>query len=204
MVIYGFVALISVDLIYIFSLPYFRQRAYNIFYGSHILFFILFLPAVSPCLNSLFPTSDVDMHIQVYVHQPSVQPYVIAAAGFFGLDHLIRLIKTRVYDARIRPIPDLLLTRIEIPQLNAGWRAGQHVRIRVLSSAMGWIGWAESHPFTIATAAKTPEGMVLMCKKTGGWTGRLYELAKAAGYGADDGAFGRRVQIMIEGPYGKW
>jgi len=152
----------------------------------------------------MFPSPLTLTHIQVHGHQPSVWPYVIAAAGFISLDHFIRLVKTRVYNARIRPIPDLMLTRIEIPQLNAGWRAGQHVRIRVLSSGMGWIGWAESHPFTIATAAKTPEGMVLMCKKTGGWTGRLYEMAKVAGYGTDDGAFGRMVQVMVEGPYGRW
>lgn len=182
-IIWAFVALISVDLIYLFSLPFFRRRAYNVFYGSHIVFFILFLPAV-------------------HGHQPGVWPYVVTAGGVISLDYLIRLMKTRVYNARIRPIPDLMLTRIEVPQLNAGWRAGQHVRIRILSSAMGWIGWAESHPFTIATAAKTPEGLVLLCKTTGGWTGRLYEMAKVAGYGADEGAFGRMVQVMIEGPYG--
>ncbi|KAG2138380.1 hypothetical protein DEU56DRAFT_912539 [Suillus clintonianus] len=181
--IWAFVALITVDLIYLFSIPFFRRRAYNVFYCSHVALFILFLPAL-------------------HAHQPGVWPYVIAAAGIISLDYLIRFMKTRMYNARIRPIPDLMLTRIEIPQLNAGWRAGQHVRLRVLSSAMGWFGWAESHPFTIATAAKTPEGMVLLCKKTGGWTGRLYEMAKVAGYGTDEGAFGRTVQVMIEGPYG--
>lgn len=181
--IWAFVALVSVDLIYLFSIPFFRRRAYNLFYCSHVVFFILFLPAV-------------------HAHQPGIWPYVIAAAGIISLDYLIRLMKTRVYNARIRPLPDLTLTRIEVPQLNAGWRAGQHVRLRVLSSAMGWIGWAESHPFTIATAAKTPEGMVLLCKKTGGWTGRLYDMAKVAGYASDEGAYGRTVQVMIEGPYG--
>lgn len=181
--IWAFVALVTVDLLYLFSIPFFRRRAYNFFYCSHVVLFVLFLPAI-------------------HAHQPGVWPYVIAAAGIISLDYLIRFMKTRVFNARIRPIPDLMLTRIEVPQLNAGWRAGQHVRLRVLSSAMGWFGWAESHPFTIATAAKTPEGMVLLCKKTGGWTGRLYDMAKAAGYGSDEGAYGRTVQIMIEGPYG--
>jgi predicted ferric reductase len=181
--IWAFVALATVDLMCLFSMPFFRRRAYNLFYFSHVVLFILFLPAV-------------------HAHVPSIWPYVIAAAGIISLDYLIRLMKTRVYDARIRPIPDLMLTRIEIPQLNAGWRAGQHVRLRVLSSAMGWIGWAESHPFTIATAAKTPEGMVLLCKKTGRWTSRLYDMATVAGYESDEGAYGRTVQVMIEGPYG--
>lgn len=181
--IWAFVALVCVDLIYLFSIPFFRRKAYSLFYCSHVALFILFLPAL-------------------HAHQPGVWPYVIAAAGIISLDYLIRLMKTRVFNARIRPIPNLMLTRIEVPQLNAGWRAGQHVRLRVLSSAMGWFGWAESHPFTIATAAKTPEGMVLLCKKTGGWTGRLYDMAKVAGYESDEGAYGRTVQIMIEGPYG--
>ncbi|KAG1740478.1 uncharacterized protein EDB91DRAFT_1248362 [Suillus paluster] len=164
-IIWAFVALISLDLLFLFSLHSSDDGRTMYSTGSHIVFFILFLPAV-------------------HGHQPSVWPYVIAAGGAIGLDYLIRLMKTRV------------------PQLNAGWRAGQHVRIRILSSAMGWIGWAESHPFTIATAAKTPEGMVLLCKKTGGWTGRLYEMAKVAGYGTDESTFGRMVQVMIEGPYG--
>jgi len=94
------------------------------------------------------------------------------------------------------------MTRVEIPALNAGWRPGQHVRIRVLSSAMGWFGWAEAHPFTIASVAKTPEGLVLMCKKAGGWTGKLYEMAKVAGYGREDGGVSRSVLVMLEGPYG--
>ncbi|KAG2040684.1 ferric reductase like transmembrane component-domain-containing protein [Suillus americanus] len=181
--IWALVALITVDLIYLFSIPFFRRRAYNLFYFSHVVFFILFLPAV-------------------HGHVPSVWPYVIATAGIISLDYLMRSMKTRVFNARIRPIPGLMLTRIEVPQLNAGWRAGQHVRLRVLSSAMGWIGWAESHPFTIATAAKSPEGMVLLCKKTGRWTSRLYDMATVAGYESDEGTYGRTVQVMIEGPYG--
>ncbi|KAG1855139.1 hypothetical protein C8R48DRAFT_316285, partial [Suillus tomentosus] len=141
--IWAFVALVTVDLICLFSIPFFRRRAYNFFYCSHVVLFVLFLPAI-------------------HAHQPGVWPYVIAAAGIISLDYLIRFMKTCVFNARIRPIPDLMLTRIEVPQLNAGWRAGQHVRLRVLSSAMGWFSWAESHPFTIATATKTPEGMVLL------------------------------------------
>ena len=142
--------------------------------------------------------------MQVYAHQPKVLPYIIAASAAYGLDHVFRILKTRFFCARIRPIPDLLMTRVEIPALNAGWRAGQHVRIRVLSSAMGWFGWVEAHPFTIASVAKTPEGLVLMCKKAGGWTGKLYEMAKVAGYGREDGGMSRSVLVMLEGPYGTY
>ncbi|KIJ60791.1 hypothetical protein HYDPIDRAFT_170073 [Hydnomerulius pinastri MD-312] len=172
--IWALVALLALDVLFIFSTSFWRRKAYNVFFGTHI----------------------------AYSHQQTMLHYIIAAAAAYGLDHILRLLKTRLFAARIRPIPDLSLTRVEIPELNAGWRAGQHVRIRVLSSAMGWIGWAEVHPFTIASVAKTPEGLVLMCKTAGGWTGRLYEMAKVAGYGYEEGGVGRTVSVMLEGPYG--
>ncbi|KAF9239993.1 hypothetical protein BU15DRAFT_61626 [Melanogaster broomeanus] len=92
----------------------------------------------------------------------------------------------------IPPLPDLFPHRIEIPEVNAGWRVGQHGRIRVLSSTMEWTGWAEVHPFTILTAAKTLEGLTLMS----------YEMAKVAGYGCEEGDMRRAVLSAIEGPYG--
>ena len=67
---------------------------------------------------------------------------------------------------------------------------------------MGLVGWTEAHPFTIASVAKTPEGLVLMCKNVGGWTNRLYEVAKVAGYGCEDGNETRTVTVMLDGPYG--
>ncbi|KAH7926604.1 hypothetical protein BV22DRAFT_344765 [Leucogyrophana mollusca] len=182
-VIWAFVALGCLDFIYFFSTSFWRQKAYNVFFSTHVIGFIVFLPAA-------------------YGHQASMLPYIIAAAAVYGFDHTLRLLKTRMYDARIRPIPDMTLTRVEIPALNAGWRAGQHVRLRVLSSAMGWFGWAETHPFTIAGVSKTPDGLVLMCKSAGGWTGKLYEMAKMAGYGYAEGGTGRSVKVMVEGPYG--
>ena len=110
--------------------------------------------------------------------------------------------KLRICTARIRPLPELSMTRIEISKLNAGWRAGQHVRLRVLSYGMGWFGWTENHPFTIASVSKTEEGLVLMVKKTGKWTSRLYDLAIASGYGENGKGTGGNVKVMIEGPYG--
>ncbi|EGN94416.1 hypothetical protein SERLA73DRAFT_114632 [Serpula lacrymans var. lacrymans S7.3] len=180
---WGLAALICLDILYFFSTSFWRQKAYNIFFASHALGFVVFLPAV-------------------YYHQPTMLPYILTAAGAYGFDHLLRLLKTRLCNARIRPIPDMVTTRVEIPELNAGWRAGQHVRLRIISSGMGWWGWAETHPFTIAGVSKTQEGLVLFCKKTGGWTSKLYEMAKIAGYGERGFGSGRNVKVMIEGPYG--
>lgn len=41
-----------------------------------------------------------------------------------------------------------------------------------------------------------------MCKKTGTWTTKLYELARRAEYG-EAGGYAQDVRVLIEGPYGK-
>lgn len=102
--------------------------------------------------------------------------------------------------ATIRPLPELSCTRVEVPHINGGWRAGQHVRLRVLSFGMGWSTWTEAHPFTIASVADGQEGIVLLVKKSGKWTGRLYDMAKTSGF--TEAGQGRRVKVLVEGPYG--
>ena len=124
------------------------------------------------------------------------------ASVFYGLDHLVRAIKTRITTATFRPIPELGLTRVEMPAINAGWRAGQHVRLRVLSTSMGLLGMFEVHPFTIASVSKTEEGLVLLCKKTGRWTNKMYETASTSVYGEQGQEVGRSIKVMVEGPYG--
>ena len=140
--------------------------------------------------------------LQVCYHNANCIPYVIVASVFYGLDHLARAIKTRITTATLRPIPELGLTRIEMPTINAGWRAGQHVRLRVLSTAMGLWGMTEVHPFTIASVSKTEEGLVLLCKKTGRWTTKVYETASTSVYGEQGQEVGRNIKVMVEGPYG--
>jgi ferric-chelate reductase len=132
----------------------------------------------------------------------------------YGLDYAFRFFKSRFVTATIRPMPSLSSTRIEVPSLNSGWRAGQHVRIRIFSTSLGWLGWTESHPFTIASAPVISskqgrtvgeEGLILICKNAGGWTRKLYDMAKKSGYieaGIADGVdIGKTVAVMIEGPY---
>ncbi|KAH9855485.1 iron reductase [Lenzites betulinus] len=182
---WAFVALIATDLLLLLSTNMFREKFYNsIFIPSHVISIVVLLVAV--CF-----------------HVPFAVPYVLFAVGLYGLDRVMRLLKSRVTIARLRPLPDLGMTRVEIPTINAGWRAGQHVRIRVLSLGMGIRGWAEAHPFTIASVSRSQsgEGLVLMCKKAGDWTNRLFELAQRADYGEANG-IGSNVQVVVEGPYG--
>ena len=97
-------------------------------------------------------------------------------------------------------MPQLDSVGVEISHYNAGWRAGQYIYLRVLSGGMGWFGWAEVHPFTIASVSRGQEGMVLICKRGGTWTKNLYEISKLRGYAK--GEIGRKVKVAIEGPYG--
>lgn len=160
-------------------------------------------------------------------HETFAIPYVAIVAGFYGLDRVLRLVQTRIVTAQLRPIPELGMTRIEVPSVNAGWRAGQHVRVRVLSSGMGVFGWMESHPFTIASVSKvrssphmqcrfkvlivssfasclqhsSGEGLVLMVKKAGDWTAKLFDVAQRTEYREVGGPM-RNIKVMLNGPYG--
>jgi len=136
------------------------------------------------------------------LHKSSMTNYVLTAAGIYTFDHVMRIIKSRYSYARLRPMPEMGGTLVEIPGLNAGWRAGQFIRLRILTTELGWLGWAETHPFTVAAVSNAEEGMVLLVKKSGDWTDKLYEMAKRGGY-AEDGLGGVRIApVIVEGPYG--
>jgi len=196
---WGIVALICIDLLGFCSTSFVRSRSYNFFLATHIIGFSVFVFAVG--LFSCFSTND-NRALQVCYHEPACIPYVAAAVVFYALDHIARAVKTHITTAKLRPLQELGITRVEVPSLNAGWRTGQHVRLRVLSSSMGWWGWTEIHPFTIANATYTSEGVVLMCKKSGRWTSNLFEMAQTSSYGENGKEAGRDVTVMIEGPYG--
>ncbi|KAJ7768302.1 hypothetical protein B0H16DRAFT_313474 [Mycena metata] len=177
----GLSMLISFDCILLTSLAYVRKNAYNVFFYSHVVLSLALI-------------------ILALYHRPQTLPYLRWTFAIYALDKFMRLVKTRISTATIRPIPELGLTRVEIPWINRGWRAGQHVRVQVLSSAMGVTGWAEVHPFTIASESESKEGLVLMCKKTGTWTHKLF--AAAAATNRAEAGEGRQIKVVLEGPYG--
>jgi len=177
----GFLSLMGLNLLVFFSTAFWRQRCYNVFMFSHIAGMIMF--PLGLCL-----------------HTPDAIPWVVGAAAIYGVDHVLRIIKSRISEVTLRPMPDLGIVRVEVPHVNAGWRAGQHVRLRVLSSGMGPLGWAEVHPFTIASVGG--DGMVLMCKKAGSWTSKLYDMATGSASPEKGGVIGAKAKVIIEGPYG--
>jgi hypothetical protein len=179
---FGLVGLVALDVLLLFSVGFWRRRFYNIFLFSHILG-IIFLP------------------IGVALHMPGTVPWLLAAVGIYGLDHLTRVFKTRICTATLRPVPELGMTWVEVPRLNAGWRPGQHVRLRILSTRLGLLGWTEIHPFTIASASG--DGLTLMVKKAGDWSNKLYNMAtKIDAIYSGDGGSSTKATVWIEGPYG--
>ena len=130
------------------------------------------------------------------MHRPVTLPYIVASATIYLLDCLLRLAKSRITFAYIQPLPEFDITRVEIPSINGGWRAGQHIRLRVLTFQMGWLAWTETHPFTIANASHSLEGMVLLCKSAGDWTRKLFDMAKVSN------KEGGMIRVVVEGPYG--
>jgi NAD(P)H-flavin reductase len=111
----------------------------------------------------------------------------------------MRLVKSRIATANVTHIPQLDMAYVQIPTVNSGWRAGQHVRLRILSGGMGVFGWTESHPFTIASASGSNDGLVLLCKKAGDWTGRLVHLAKELSRDVEGQG---KLNVWVEGPFG--
>ncbi len=127
----------------------------------------------------------------------------VSALVIYALSLIASLTKTRLAHAELFTLPGASTTVITIPNLRSGWRAGQHVRLRV--PALGVPCGFEGHPFTIASAPDG-EGMVLMCKAAGNWTEKLYELATGGEGSLRMGERGveRRMTatVILEGPYG--
>ena len=154
---------------------------------------------------------------QTYKHAPTTLPYIIAAAGLFGFDRIARIFRTRYTKAWLTAEHALNggTTLVYLPSLGAGWRAGQHVRLRVVSSA--WFGWwttwffSRGRPFSIA-AGSDSVGMMLSVKVQGSWTRRLLDMSGEAADARPKERFAdtergrgpsREVRVIVEGPYGK-
>ena len=95
---------------------------------------------------------------------PSTAPYILIAGGLYLFDRLVRLFRTRYTTARITALSELGMTRVEVQGINAGWRAGQHVRIRILEKDLGGttkLGMLECHPFTICSVSEVSPVLII-------------------------------------------
>lgn len=123
----------------------------------------------------------------------------LAALTIYGVSIICSITKTRLAHAEMVALPDSQTTLITIPALRDGWRAGQHVRIRV--PALGPSHGYQAHPFTIASAPNG-EGMVLMCKVVGKWTERLFDLVNDQSRNEKPHGEPFKATVILEGPYG--
>lgn len=119
-------------LILITSLSYFRDRWYQVFIASHVAGWMSLIVALN-------------------FHVPRLaQPYTVFVLACYGIDLVCRFIKTRFGSASVAALPGGTVM-VQSHSLASGWRAGQHVWVRVPSAAGVLRGW-ETHPFTIANA----------------------------------------------------
>jgi predicted ferric reductase len=181
----GWLSFVAILVITITSLPYIRRIAYGVFKASHVLGIIFLIVGLA-------------------YHDDSTRPWMIATGVLYILSMVVQVSKTRIVEAELTALSGTTTTLITIPGITTGWRAGQHVRIRIFD--LGLLG-AECHPFTIASAPDMPGGMLLLVKAAGDWTSKVFEVASNGGrevFDAEsaDGFGKRKVRMMIEGPYG--
>jgi ferric-chelate reductase len=155
---------------------------------------------------------------QTYRHARTSLPYVLTAVGLYVFDHLARIARTRYTTGWLTAENALNggTTLVHVRSLRAGWRAGQHVRVRVVSNA--WFGWwttwffCRARPFTIA-AGSDSSCMMLPIKAIGSWTRNLLRLAGEADDARPEPVYtdlergrgpAREVRVIIEGPYSKY
>ena len=172
-----------------------------------------------PCVFSLLSLFSLTLiSPQTYRHAGASLPYVLTAVGLYVFDHLARIARTRYTTGWLTAEHALNggTTLVNIPSLRAGWRAGQHVRVRVVSNA--WFGWwatwffCRARPFTIATGSDS-SCMMLPIKTMGSWTRNLLRLAGEADDARPEPVYtdvergrgpAREVRVIIEGPYSKY
>ena len=126
----------------------------------------------------------------------------IASGAIYVVSIIFTMTKTKIVRAEVLALPSSTSTVITIPSIRSGWRAGQHVRIRI--PALGMRLGYEGHPFTISSAPDT-EGLVLMAKNNGDWTSALHRLALGGKGASESGLSGSSpidVTAIVEGPHG--
>ncbi|KAG8773150.1 hypothetical protein FRC12_002697 [Ceratobasidium sp. 428] len=179
----GMAAYGTLCMIVLLSLRPVRAYAYQFFYMTHILGYMVFF-------------------IMICYHTPYAEPWIFPPITFWGLDLVIRLVRFRLKDAYLTSV-DQQMTLIRIPDVQGGWMAGQHVRLRVFFDGRPF----ESHPLTILNAdqattvlprsSPTSTGITLGARAVGNWSRALNRLASENVSGGDV-----RVSVMLDGPYG--
>ncbi|MBW0508958.1 hypothetical protein O181_048673 [Austropuccinia psidii MF-1] len=141
------------------------------------------------------------------------------ATSLLAIDYLLAFLKTSLRSAVFTSHPGGL-TQVEIDRVGEGWKAGQHVYLRVFNGFRAF----EKHPFTIANAPASASTtgrttLLLVIKSAGDFTRHVHHLGYAeAAFGNDlekrsldfkkypddfcRAASDCRLAVSVEGPYG--
>lgn len=188
----GIATLAFLFLLNLSSLPLVRRRAYWLFFSTHVLGYVGAL-------------------VLVCMHTPYALPWILyGVVVVYAIDLGVRFLCLSSFTTvTVTPLPGGGLTQVWVHHLNTGWKAGQHVHLRVFASPASAKGPSnlftkllrplESHPFTIAaappsaSAAPNPSGFPLYVRAQGAgtWTGDLATMSP-----------GSTCFVHIEGPYG--
>ncbi|KAG8948220.1 hypothetical protein FRC03_000793, partial [Tulasnella sp. 419] len=192
----GWVAFGGLCILALGSIGTIRRRMYEVFWITHWIGYVILIVGVT-------------YHVETTIF------WTIASGFILGIDHVVRIIKSNYTVAKLTALPKMNCTKIEIPELKRGWRAGQHVRIKLITTKLGFLSmFSAPHPFTIASVGEIDtakrengEGVVLYAQSTSktSWTGRLLTLAKGMNAEAADEkglGNGSEIRVLIEGPYG--
>ncbi|KZV76900.1 hypothetical protein PENSPDRAFT_747452 [Peniophora sp. CONT] len=198
-VVWGIIGTAAVDVLFLLSTAYVRARAYGLFLASHIF------------LSGLFV-------VAMYIHEPVTLPYFVTAFVLYGADHIFRAMRTRIVtvDLTAAPLLNGGSTIVSAPSLTTGWRAGQHVRMRIIPArgprwlAVSWTWFAarfRARPFTISTRPGSSRGLELIVKKEGRSTQALFARATKDCPGSDGDPEKQctgacvKATVLLEGPY---
>ncbi|KAG0143206.1 hypothetical protein CROQUDRAFT_717318 [Cronartium quercuum f. sp. fusiforme G11] len=190
--VWGFSAIVAMLCMGLTGWKVIRERFYQIFMLTHVLGYLVVI-------------------VTLWYHVNETHPYISTAIAFLVLDHVLKALKTKYTDATISAIPGGL-TRFEVHCIPDGWRAGQHVFIRVLNGR----NMFEKHPFTIANAPRhssfstSGQDLVLVAKAAGDFTKRIHSLAINSSEGLTEKIKDldelsppkNNVRLLVEGPYG--
>ncbi|OXG36687.1 ferric-chelate reductase [Cryptococcus neoformans Ze90-1] len=206
----GILAYALMGMVVITSLRPIRRKCYQLFWMAHIMFFVGFFAALS-------------------YHTPYSRPWIWPCVAIYAYDLIVRMLRYRIKDATLVPV-DKTLTMIHIPDCDAGWLPTQHVLLRVLSGSGIFESHPFTITNAPSTAfSASPRGIILYAKVAGDWTRKLHALARdvkslevgddleekesflankaqsEGGENVDEEGIdhpGKRVQVMIDGPYG--
>ncbi|KAH9449228.1 hypothetical protein MJO28_010335 [Puccinia striiformis f. sp. tritici] len=211
--LYGIVSLCTLALLNLMGLRFVRNSLYQVFLVIHICGYVTLIA-------------------MLWLHADCARPFLKASIALLVLDNVLKIFKSKVKRATFTAMPGGL-TRIEVQGINDGWRAGQHVFLRVLKGRQIF----EKHPFTIANApnSSTPYGstdhLLLVAKAAGDFTKRVHHLAgqsqnssseeitleskptspteikeEAKGYAStgQGSASATSYHVLIDGPYGSF